>query len=308
MKIIKLSHSRLRTWRECTMLHYYKYVLKLEPKERKSKLDIGSCVHDMLAAVANGQDPLVIFEGYIPLFEEMEKDYPFDRIPEIVERYVTTWKHDPLEYEKVEEDLSPVVLFESEDLKINLVGKIDGLVVDKHGKRWILERKTSQNSPDDKDRFFTSQAMVYLHLLREHGLEVNGVLWDYVRVKPPAIPERLKSGELTRRANIDTTVDVFTQEIIKHKLDAQDYKVELERLEGKELTFYRRHRQPIVESALETIVEQATRDARRMAKQQDKPTMNLHHGCKLCSFQSICQATLTDSDPEFIIDNYFRQR
>lgn len=308
MKTINLSHSRLRTWRECSQLHFYKYVLKLEPKESKNKLTVGSCIHDMLAAIALGQNPIEIYEHYSTVFEQAEDKYDYTRIPEIVERYTNFWLYDPLEYEMVEEDLPKLELFNNNELRINLVGKVDGLAIDNKGKKWVVERKTSANQPDDKDRFFTSQAMIYVHLLRESGVKVHGVLWDYIRTKPPTIPERLKSGELTRRANIDTTPQIYMTQLLEHKLNPNDYREELARLEGKEYTFFRRHRQPVVESALDIIVEQAVRDARRMAKQQLSPTMNLHHGCKLCQYQAICQATLTQSDPDFIMEQYFRTR
>ena len=76
-----------------------------------------------------------------------------------------------------------------------------------------------------------------LALHREAGNKFDGVMYLVVRFKAPAIPERLKSGGLTKRANIDTTAQVYRQAIRESGLNEADYAEILSILDMKGNTF-----------------------------------------------------------------------
>ena len=45
-EILKISNSKISTWRKCHRAYHYKYNLKLRPKKKGAALRRGSIIHE----------------------------------------------------------------------------------------------------------------------------------------------------------------------------------------------------------------------------------------------------------------------
>ena len=54
-EILKLSNSKVTTWRKCHMAYHYKYNLKLRPKRKGIALRRGSIIHECIEAYDSGR-------------------------------------------------------------------------------------------------------------------------------------------------------------------------------------------------------------------------------------------------------------
>src|SRR5690606_18185499 len=125
--------------------------------------------------------------------------------------------------------------------KVTFTGKIDAVAETPDSRVWLTEHKTHQRFPDEHVRFSNFQAVMYCWVLPEIGFpSPDGVLWDYIRTKPPTVPDLLVNGGLSKRKNIDTTPEVYLKAIKEHGLNPADYQDMLELLKGKEESFYKR--------------------------------------------------------------------
>lgn len=136
-----------------------------------------------------------------------------------------------------------------------LAGIAGMLVRREDGSLWLLRHKTAQNLSENLAQKlkanFALRAMWWA-MSEFLGEPLDGVLVNVLRTKLPTIPKRnqcqsckgtgAKSGAacpacggsglggLSKRADIDTTVDVFTGEILRFGLDPDDYRDILDRL------------------------------------------------------------------------------
>jgi hypothetical protein len=90
-------------------------------------------------------------------------------------------------------------------------GTIDALVR-YQGKEWLLDYKTCSRFPPESALSLDEQVGAYLHLARttEFAHPV-GFLWLFCRKKLPAVPQVLKGGGLSKRADMDTTAAVYAR-------------------------------------------------------------------------------------------------
>lgn len=94
-------------------------------------------------------------------------------------------------------------------------GRIDAVVEKPDGSWWLIEHKTARTISPQLTTFYAlsdEQSGLYVHAAeRTFGHPVEGVVYNLLRKKAPAIPNTLQSGELSQRKNIDTTADVYRQ-------------------------------------------------------------------------------------------------
>lgn len=335
-KYTKISQSRISRWQTCKRAHHYAFNEKLERKVAPVALYKGKAIHEMIEDLIYGRDWKKTLQKYIDeynkLFEEEKEAYgdlPNDlRI--IMENYQKRYENDGLTYlelngKKAEHDFAIEIAKEpcnhcggdgfddntnrackkcdgTGERGIAFVGKIDAVVQDKLGRVWLMEHKTFKKLPDEDFRWTNQQANFYTWVMPQIGFpKPDGVLWDYIRTKVPAIPPTLKSGGLTKRKDIDTTYDTYYQAIIDNGLDPEDYKDILESLEGNEENFYRRIFLPTRNDIILPIVEDMINTAKEIHYLGEVlKTRNLGRHCSYCSFKQICQVELMGGDSEFI--------
>lgn len=318
-----ISYSRVKVWRRCPREHFYRWVLKLEKKKPPIQLVRGKILHELMEARIEKQDWKPIFEKYekeyAKLFiEEQEEfgDIPGD-IRKIFTGYVQKYENDRLKYLEFpvmqkQEDGSKITVLKHAEIpaefelfpgaKFKLV--LDSLAEDTQGNIWIVEHKSHKKLPDDEVRLSALQAILYVWALPKAGLpRPVGILWDYLRTKAPVVPEQLKTGGLSKRKNIDTTYQVYLEEINRLGLNPEDYRDILNLLRVKQDNFYRRNYFPAPSQyTIDQVVADFLASAHEIVEQgRTKKTRALSpFTCRQCSYASLCRAELMDLDPEFI--------
>lgn len=316
--MLEVSYSRIRTFRNCNRQYYYKYIENLEPKKKPAPLMKGWIIHKMIETYLQKGDwkkELNDFleEQYYPLFkEEREEVYGKleEELPEIMKGYIQKWEDQQLEFEHIEIEFKvPLIKFKGET-KVLFKGRIDGIARDQNGRRWLVEHKSHKNLPNEDVRFTDLQTCLYKWAVKKAGYgEVDGILWDYIRTKPPVKPELLKNGTLTKRKNIDTTYEMYYQTILDHELDPEDYEDILNVLDEKGDNYYRRVYLPISKEMSNQLVKEMKETSRQIyLKGQKLKSRNPTFLCSGCSYYSLCFSELKGLDADFIRENEFKQR
>lgn len=257
-------------------------------------------------------------EGWLRVLEDFKYEYDelmdeekaeLGDLPEellcLMRGYISKYKDDKLTYLAIEKEIS-IPLIKG----VIFTGKVDGIVEDEHGNQWIVEHKSHKNLPDSDVRLQDVQTTLYCWALRKEGYNPQGILWDYIRTKRPSIPKPLKAGGLSKRKDIDTTYEVYLEEIIKQGLDPVDYQDILDILQKKDKQFYRRVYYPLPsEHQLKLMVKDLKESAKMIKRYGDK--LECHHlsnYCNICSYRTICQAELFNLDKDFVIKSSFKPR
>jgi hypothetical protein len=314
-----VSHSRFKVWRRCHKQHDYKYNQRLQRKRRGVPMLRGTIFGEMLDARAialNGgkMKPMDVLEKYrrkyrVLFAEEREKygDVVGD-IKRIYEGYERKYADDPWEYLKTEHLLTIDLAKD-----IRYIGYIDKVVRDQQKQRWLADHKAYRSIPNDDDRFSDLQNVFYIWAWGEQHPNdpVLGFVWDYIRTKAPAIPELLKKGELTRRANIDTDYHTYMDAIRVNDLNPKDYKEILEGLKKENSRFFKRVYLP---SPSREMIDNAVKDAKDTAIEiknlgQILKDRNMTRDCpRQCDYYNLCQSEYRGIDSDFIRKTEFEIR
>jgi len=300
------SHSKVRTWRRCPKMYDYKYEQGLIRKTAPAALLRGVTYHEMLDAKVMGMDPMEALVAYTKIYNELwdeEKEkYPSpEELTSLYHRYVEHYKDDTLNYNGRSE-----IEVTAEYRGIKFLGIIDKIPEDEAGRVWVMDHKTHKVIPDENNRFSDLQTVLYWWALREQGEETDGVLWDYIRTKPPAVVEVLKKGGLTRRVNLDSDYTTYMKAIIDNELDPADYQEELNRV--KRNIFFKRVYLPRPnEELIQEVVGEFFTTAQEIENSTSK-VRNMTRDCSSCSYFQLCQAELRGLDGSFIKKQVFTVR
>lgn len=287
----------------------------MEPKGAKLPLVRGTIIHEMIEEwVKNNKSDeswLKVLANFKDEYDDLmdEEKAELGDLPEelltLMKGYIHKYQDDKLTYLAIEKEIS-IPLIKG----VVFTGKVDGIVEDEHGNQWIVEHKSHKTLPDSDVRLQDVQTTLYCWALRKEGYNPQGVLWDYIRTKRPSIPKALKGGGLSKRKDIDTTYEVYLEEIEKQGLNPTDYQDILEILKKKNKQFYRRVYYPLPsEHQLSLMVKDLKESAKMIRKYGDKlEGHHLSNYCNLCSYRTICQAELFNLDKEFIIKSSFKPR
>lgn len=304
---MKVSQSKIKSWRKCHKQHDYKYNQKLVKKVKGQALFVGSIVHECIEAFYTGKDYKKILKDYAAkvskMFDEEKVEYA-ELLPMatyMVEGYFkhhadTEYRIDFIE-RKLEVPLVEDIIFE---------GKIDAGFRDKKKKLWIGEHKTCASIPDEKSRMSDIQGILYWWgYQQETGELPAGIVWDYLRKKIPSTPAVLKNGEVSR-AKCDTTYDIYLNAIKENGQKPKDYQEELERLRGNEDSFYRQIKLPFNKGMMELVVKDTISTALQI---RDFGTIvtdrNLTRDCSWCDYFDLCQAELRGLDTDYIREKQY---
>lgn len=310
-----VSYSEIKLGRKCMRAHRYRYVENLRKKRPNRPAFVGTILHEMLHNWVRSKqishwktdawDVLAKYEKeYKKLFKEEQEE--FGDIPTlaaaIFEGYLRRWRHDGWHYEDSE------VSFQT-DLadEIRLIGVIDKIIVDKNRRRFLVDHKFHRVIPGPQERFADIQTVLYFwgwNQSHSRDKQLDGIIWDYGRQKAPAIPQLLKNGSLTQRANIDTDVHTYRQAIRENGLSEKPYRKLLKALEGKEHTFFERVPLPApVPKLVESVVQDARASAvifKNLTKAGVAPRSMSGFNCNHCDFRAICEAEVRGLDVNFV--------
>lgn len=320
--MIHVSHSRLKIWRRCHKRHDYRYNQRLQKKTKAAPLLRGSILHEMLDARANNtmakhkKSPYSVSrkyeKKYRSLFREQQEEYGetfIEDIDRVFAGYERAYAKDPLtyEYSEVKEKIELV-----DD--IELVYVIDKIATDSKDRRWLIDHKTHKIIPDEEARFSDLQLVLYYWAWNEqHPKEqLDGVMWDYLRTKPPAIPEVLKNGSLTQRQDIYTDHYTYAAEIARLKLDPRAYKDILTKLQARgSSNFFQRIKLPgPSEEMIESIIEDARESSVEIREYgEEAKSRNMTKDCRWdCDFYRLCHAEVRGLDADFVRKADYEER
>lgn len=315
-----VGFSRIKSWRRCHRQWWYKYQLGLVRRRPSVPLIRGTIIHALFDAKANKKAIAQVLQKYQKefgkLFLEQQEEYG-DLIGEckrIYENYQRTYADD--KYKVVGSEI---------EVRVDLVrgiefqGHIDKIWLDATPRRWIVDHKSHKNIPGDEQRFTDLQLVFYPWAWNSQNkkAQVDGVIWDYLRTKTPSIPEVLKNGTLSKRANIDTDYATAFEAVTTHLKNLasgvtdsmSNYTDWLADIKVRENKFFKRIYLPspnrtLVDNVVSELIATSTELLESSEKQQQCRTMT--KDCSWCEFYSLCSAELRGLDSDFIRKTEFK--
>ena len=304
-----ISWSKAKTWRRCHKSYDYKYNQRLAPKRQPLPLLRGVILHEMLDYHARGENPFARLDNLAKVHRQLILDDPetygtlIEDCLAIIEGYFRTYPEDSSNYEVISTEQAIDVPLTT---GIRFNGFIDKILLEKkYNRRWLVDHKSHKNLPNEEARFSDLQLAFYVwayNISAPPGQRIDGILWDYLRTKTPTMPELLKSGQLSKRANIDTDLHTYLKAIKINQLNPADYSDILKDLENKPSNFYERVFLPTPPKAL---IESSVEDMKNTALEIEylgkvSHTRNLTKDCSWCSFYDLCHAELRGLDADFV--------
>jgi hypothetical protein len=323
MAVFHARWSSLKTFRTCQMKYKYSWLENLQSRRPPAPLIRGSMIGQCLDASASKKSIKPILAGYQEeygkLFKAEQEEYGdiIGEVERIVTNYKKLYKGDGLTYLKGKDgnpyEIQVETEFTIDGVKVHFTGHIDKLVRDPEERTLVLDHKSHKAIPDVNARYNDLQLLTYVWLLPLSGLpKADGVLWDYLRTKPPTVPEVLKNGSLTKRANLDSDLQTYLQAIQDNKLDPADYQEVLDRFkaEGGNRYFER----VIVPAPPKALIDNMVSDFKTTIVQIHDVTKsgnfvrNMSRDCNRCEFYNLCQTELRGIDSSFIRKQDYKER
>jgi len=311
--MLEVSNARIKVWRKCRNAHYYKYVENIEARKKKAPLMKGSIIHDMINAWVRGESWGKVLKqyqkDYDKLFQEEKDEYGdiINDLKTIMEGYIKKWENLDIEYLETEKEIEVELI----PGRIMLVAVIDRIEKDSKNRIWLGETKSfKQSLPKEEIRFTDLQTTLYVWAAPQAGLPSPfGVSWDYIRTKPPTIPDLLKKGGLSKAKKIDTTYEVYLQTLKEHELDPSNYADILEDLRTRPDTSYRRVYRPAPNNLIGPLLRDFKESALEIEALGDTSRVrHLTRDCGWCDYYSICQAELRGLDTDYIRKIEYQER
>jgi hypothetical protein len=332
----QVSLSAFQTWQQCEQRYFFSYVRRLRIRDQFLAPTLGRILHSYLehyytglytghfpedahvaAQLQTSTEYIPEIRGYVNVslaagHEELAKE--LNELPALAARitdryFAARGKSDAERYK---------ILFIEKKLNLPIYeGIVSTGVVDlgtkdlETGRVNLWEHKSTQYIPQDSVRLQDFQTMLYGVKLRwMDGTIIDSIVWNYLRTKEPVEPEHLKSGALTKRKDLDSTWEMYSQVARDIGVDPEtsEYAEVKERLESRELTIFFPRYEVVTVVSEEVLMTDYIEEAQRMRKaRQDwangvsKPIKTLTRGCGYCEYYRICQASLTGGDEEDVI-------
>ncbi len=295
-----ISISEINSRLSCQVKHDFRYNRRLVPAEEREVLTLGKAVHIGLEGWYLTRD---IEHALRAMREYLEGSaYRDDLIPlasGMLRGYVEHWRgQDDFEVMHVELPFRvPLITPSGMASRIfDLVGRVDMVVRKPDGSVWVVEHKTLGAKDSQYFRRLETDFQIRAYVWavsRFLGVPIKGVSYNVLRTKLPVEPEILKNGSISKRANIDTTLEVFMAALIRTNSNPADYADVLDRLRSEGNTFFMRREMEIPPEDLRRwLLEMyhVTRDLRRSRFIYRNPTAcSLHGGCE---YRDLCSGLL----------------
>lgn len=312
---MRLSNSKVNTFRRCPKRFEYKYEQKLTPKRRKVALERGDWLHQMLQAHYEGKDWkrlwLKLRKQFNNLFEEERED--LGDLPgetaRIMTSYLRRWAKEDRQYTVIDAELDEIITMRN-GVEFNFI--IDLVVEDDLGGLWLWDHKTVKSFMDPDFMLLDSQLARYFWAAEKMGYgPLRGVVFNELRTKPPAIPALLQGGGLSQRKNIDTDYATYYREIQRHGLDPEPYADLLHRLRHNEGRFFRRTVMPrdkaLTKRTMLDLLQTGEEIEANQARGRFPRTVN--KTCDWdCDYKDLCITELFGGDPSSLIKANFERR
>ncbi|MCW3991205.1 MAG: PD-(D/E)XK nuclease family protein [Candidatus Bathyarchaeota archaeon] len=196
---------------------------------------------------------------------------------------------------------------------VRFVGTADGLIRDVYGKHWLIEHKTAARTPNPDALRMDEQSLAYTWAAKNDpkiaSYEVQGTLFNILRKKIPTVPRRLRAGGLSQSLNIDTTYEVYLQELTRYGFPTTLYGRVLRELRERGNTFFFRTYVRHDQQTLETFGRYMRLVAREMLDPEVTIWPHRTWWCESsCPYKEPCEAALSGLDPTPLLVSGFRRR
>lgn len=279
------SFSKINSYVTCPYQHYLRYTEKWYPKQKSRALSVGSAMHECCEAYRKNK----------------LDEFDFNITNEID---LKVWIEYYKKYSTIAKDYEFVFIEKTFKCK-SFIGIIDGLVRNKRtGKLWIYEMKSFSKMPNEFDRLFRPQPYIYYQQLKNKGIQVEGVVWEYVKSDLPQEPNLLKNGTLSKAINNNIIPETIISACEKNGLNISDYQDLIEQSKNNVANFFdvkERYITPEVAEKMFNEFNSIRCDGKNKKKHMNSVT------CKMCSYKDVCLAELTGADAEFILEENFER-
>lgn len=311
------SHSELKTYERCPQQWHYKYEELLVPRRKARPLYFGNWVHAALESHYKQGDWKIGHEQYVTdwnkLFEEERlalrkprtarngKQYPtIPDFPELVERimksYLWYYRDEGWTVKFVEQEFRVPTGLVVDGFKFIFKGIIDLIVEDEEGHLWIIDHKTAGTIPEPTAfHAMDPQLMLYPWAAKKaFGIDVAGVIYNYVRSKAPGIPKINRDGSISKR-KVVTDYPTLRRFLRSQGLDPADYSQVLRPLRRRS-PFLRRYRLPRERHVTQEILRDALSVAKQIQTAKRRVRVITRDCATMCPYQDVCRAELNGFD------------
>lgn len=190
---------------------------------------------------------------------------------------------------------------------ITATGKIDAYAR-RNRLKWMVEHKSFGNQmPNEDARWRDLQSSVYIRIGEMLGWpRVDGLLWDYIRSKPPGTPQFLKNGRVARRA-IDTLPAKIREFVAANRKQVGgDADRLMSMAKGNVTRYFQRIFVPTKPAVIDKVFADFVETAKEMRDLHGKRrarTVDRH--CSWCDYESLCRAELRGGDVDFLKEKDF---
>lgn len=312
-EILSVSHSQVKTYRRCPKQWAYKYLERLERKDRKQAPYLGNWLHRCLETYYAQGDWRIGHKEYLEqwnsLFDEerealSEKAGPLPKVVRrIIKSYLWYWKHDGWKVLAAEYEFeTPVGSFTVNGVKVivHANGKVDLVIEDEEtGLRWVVDHKSTGTIPDQGAfHAMDPQLLIYPEGVREEFGEVAGVVYNYMRSRPASIPQLTKkTGQISRR-KIVTDYPTALKFLKDNGFDPKDYSEFLRPLR-KSSPILKRYRLPRERKVTQRVMADFVSTAQDIYFEAFKKehVRNITKDCAtMCDFHELCRGELNGLD------------
>lgn len=342
-----VSYSAVNTWRDCPKSYEYQYLIGLRPRVEPRPFALGSLLHTYLEhfykSLKAGKNPAEAYlagveavhgerdkiAGYIETArvagqEEIAKELS-EIIPmtlRIANRYhQTRGMEDARLYDvlAVEQRIEYPLLTDGDDTVIT-PAVIDLIVRNRETRQLEMwDHKSAGQIPKDGTRLRDLQLLLYSVILMEkYNLQIDKVVWNYLRTSEPTAPKLLQNGTLSRAKSSDSSALVYLEAIREHGFSPNDYADMLEYYADRERTvFFPRHSQPVMLQSEQILLGDMVYSAEQMIAAQKEfaqtgqfkgAVRNVGFRCNFCKFAPLCTAAITGGDEDSIANRLFIKR
>lgn len=343
-----VSVSQLQTFMSCRKKWAYNYIDDITPRIERAYLTIGKLCHKGMQNAMqslwmeqqsgldtnydNGLWSSCMNDGCIAM-EQMWQEY-MNSTPMLAEEVP--------EFDKMRDDALDVFTqafreFEPWKYRVMTVGKnnkphpalelhfvvpcpptkglhgfIDAILQDREtGFIWCTDYKFRKSLSPDEDEAFNLQNAVYAHACARMGISISGTMtWQHVNT-PASTPQLLKNGTVSR-AKIKTTWAKYAQFCRANDIDPAPYEEEMREkladIEWFRETYEYRNSETVKRIWGDCVMPAAKGvQAARSKRAVNYPSL-YPWNCKMCQYQSLCQAELRGYDVEAIRQRDYTKR
>lgn len=290
------SHTGMKMFQRCALKWKYRYIDRLDAKEKSVALQRGVTLHDIFDGNYRG----------LPLPVGITQEDT-----DLLRRYKLKWDAEDADWtilhveKEFEFDIGPFTVVFKPDLVIEINGEV-----------WIVDHKTTANIPDEWDPYNMGdfQHLLYVAGMQALGYNVRGFLFNYIRTKPPTQPKLIKDGSrIADVRRVDTDYGTLRGFAGEHGMENdEDVVARLSILANTPDKFFQRHFLLVNDHAVEEMLRDVEIILHEMNKAEELDEFPRHvvagwgggMACSRCEFQPLCQSELLGMNTDMVLLNY----